>query len=364
MGGLETYVRELVPALLDVRPDLELVLYTGPRGRALLDAEPWATSVTLVTHPLLGRPGTRALTEASLLGWIASGDRLDVLHNVALTAPLWTRPPNVVLLPDVTWLRQPETVGRARSLLWRSLVLPAARRADRIITLSEAARREIVEDIGVPSERIDVVPLGYGLAQRATPTPGEELRKRLELLAGPVLLAVSALTPHKNVAALLNAVAKVRTALPEVNLVVPGNPSAHGEELKRVAVELGIERHVCFPGWVSAEDLEALYDLAAVFAFPSLREGFGLPLLEAMARGVPVVAAASSALPEVAGDAALYFDPHSPEELATAILRLLRDSELHEQLVARGKERQKLFTWRRTAVETLESFERAIAARK
>ena len=121
MGGLETYVRELLPALLSVRPELELCVYVNAEGKLLLEREAWGDAVKLVSHPLLGLPGTRALVETTFLGWLASRQRVDVLHNVALTAPLRTRPANVVLLADVTWLRQPETVGRARAALQAAL---------------------------------------------------------------------------------------------------------------------------------------------------------------------------------------------------------------------------------------------------
>src|SRR4051794_17619821 len=194
MGGLETYVRELVPALLGARPELEIRIYVTRDGQALLAGEAWAGDVELVSHPLLGRPGTRAVAETTFLGHLASRDRVDVLHNVALTAPLKTRAANVVLLADVTWLRQPETVGRARSLLWRMLVLPAARRADRLITLSEASRAEIVADVKVPAERVDVIHLGHGASRRAEAMPEDQLRRRLELGSGPIVLSVSALT--------------------------------------------------------------------------------------------------------------------------------------------------------------------------
>ena len=362
MGGLETYVRELVPALLALRPELELRVYASARGRRLLEREAWADGI-VVGHPLLGVPGTRAVVETTFLGWLATRDRLDVLHNVALTAPLRTGPANVVLLADVTWLRQPETVGRARAALWRMLVLPAARKADRIITLSEAARTEIVEDLRVPSSRVDVVPLGHGLSERVAPTPESELRSRLEFGSGPVVLAVSALTPHKNVRTLLEAIAIVRETHPSVRLVIPGNPSAHGAELERHAAGLGLQETVCFPGWVSEADLEGLYRAAACFVLPSLREGFGLPILEAMARDVPVAVAHASSLPEVAGDAALYFEPRDPRAMAEAIGRLVDDAELRDRLVGLGRARTREFTWQRTAEETLRSFERARAGR-
>jgi glycosyltransferase involved in cell wall biosynthesis len=363
MGGLETYVRELVPALLSVRPELELRLYVNAKGKQLLEREAWGDAVKLVSHPLLGIPGTRAVVETTFLGWLASRQRLDVLHNVALTAPLRTQAANIVLLADVTWLRQPETVGQARARLWRTLVLPAARRADRIITLSEAARSEIVDDVRIDPGRIDVVPLGHGLSERAAPTQEDELRRRLDLGAGPIVLAVSGLTPHKNVRSLIDAIAIVRETHPDVRLVIPSNPTAHGAELERHVGAAGLQQTVRFPGWVPEGDLEGLYRAATCFAFPSLREGFGLPVLEAMARGLPVAVGDVSALPEVAGEAALYFDPRDPGSVATAINRLLDDGELRARLVELGDARRREFTWQRTALETLRSFERARALR-
>ena len=360
-GGLETYVRELIPALLRVRPELVLRIYVSAKGKLLLEREAWGDAVELVSHPLLGLPGTRAVIETTFLGWLATRHRLDVLHNVALTAPLRTRAANLILLSDVTWLRQPETVGRPRAALWRTLVLPAARRADRIIAPSYAARMEIVEDLGVAPNRIDVIPHGYGLSARVAPTAEEVLRERLELGAGPIVLAVSAPTPHKNVGTLIDAITLVRQRHPDVRLVVPGNPTAHRADLEQRVSELGLNENVRFPGWVSEGDLEGLYRAATCFAFPSLREGFGLPILEAMARDLPVAVAEVSALPEVAGEAALYFDPRDPHAIATAIGRLVEDADLRARLVELGRARRREFTWRRTAEETLRSFERARA---
>ena len=143
-----------------------------------------------------------------------------------------------------------------------------------------------------------------------------------------------------------------------------GNPSAHGGELARRADALGVESNARFPGWVSAAELEGLYRYAACFVLASVREGFGLPLLEAMARGaLPVACSRASSLPEVAGTAALYFDPRRPTEIAAALRRLLDDPALARELVVRGEKRQRQFTWRRTAEETLRSFERAMGDR-
>ena len=150
---------------------------------------------------------------------------------------------------------------------------------------------------------------------------------------------------------------------PNTVLVIPGNPTPHGDELETLARELGIGAAVRLPGWVSAADLEGLYRAASCFVLPSLREGFGLPVLEAMARGVPVACSNRSAVPEVAGDAALLFDPERPDEIAGAILRLLDDPALAEKLVELGRERVRSFTWEKSAEETLAAYERSRQSR-
>ena len=240
-------------------------------------------------------------------------------------------------------------------------MIPAARRARRLIVISETARREVAEDFGVPLERIDVVPLGPGSDLAAEPTPESELRARFSLGEGPIVLAVSALLAHKNLPRLVEAMATVRAEVDDAVLVIPANRTPLEGELVSLARRLGIDEAVVFPGWVGAADLEGLFRSASCFAFPSLREGFGLPVLEAMRRGVPVACSRASAVPEVAGDAALYFDPESPAEAAGAIVAILRDPALAAQLTEKGKSRARLFSWRRTAEETLASFERALA---
>jgi glycosyltransferase involved in cell wall biosynthesis len=362
MGGIETYVRRLIPALIKTAPELELELFVGPAGAEAVRDEAWLGSIELVRHPLLGRPYTRALTELTLLGWLASRRGLDVLHSVALTAPLRTRAANVLTVADVTWLRQPEPAELNTIRLWRLLVPTVARRADRVIAHSSATRVEIAEDLGVPLERIDVVAHGPGF-EAPNATPEQELRDRLGLNGRRIVLSVSALKVHKNVAALVDAVPQIRRAVPEVAVVVPGNPTPLRSELELRAEQLGVADRVVFPGWVSDADLEGLYRAASCFAFPSLREGFGLPLLEAMRRGLPVACANQSAMPEVVGDAALYFDPQRPDSIAETVLRILTDAELAERLSAAGLARQRRFTWRRAAEQTLDVYDRAVAGR-
>jgi len=363
MGGLETYVMELVPALLEAEPNLELTVLCNSVGREALECRPWASSVALET-PAGSRRGLRAAYELGPLGALA-GRRFDVLHSPALTAPLATRAANVVVLADTTWITVPDlNRGQAATVrLWQAVVPLVARRADRAIAISQAGARDVETHLGVAVERIDVVALGYAAGSRPAGTPGEELRAGLGIGAGPIVLNVAVKKVHKNHLRLIQALPAVLAEVPNVRLVLPGGPTPYEERLREEVARLGLDDHVHFPGYVDPADLEGLYMEAAAFVFPSLNEGFGLPLLEAMARGVPVVTSSESALPEVAGDAALLVDPHSVDQIAAATVTVLADGEVRERLALAGEQRVREFTWRRTAELTLASWSRALAQR-
>lgn len=364
MGGLETYVRELTPELLRAAPGMRLTIVCNPIGRELLAAEPWADEVELLVHPLIGRRGTRAISELTVLGALASR-RFDVLHSVALTGPLRTRAAHVVVLADVTWIVEP-TYGKGQSAtvrLWQALVPQVARRADRVIAISRAGAAHVQEHLGLAADRIDVVPLAHGVRVTAQPLAEDELRRRFGLGEGRLVLTVGAKKVHKNQIALIRALPALRERHPDATLVLAGAPTPHEEELRSEAARLGVDGAVRFLGYVSDKELEGLYRAATVFALPSLNEGFGIPLLEAMARDVPVACANVSALPEVVGDAALQFDPRAPDEIADVLARLLEDAALRAELVRRGRGRLDVFSWQRTAQGTLESWSRALTGR-
>jgi glycosyltransferase involved in cell wall biosynthesis len=175
-----------------------------------------------------------------------------------------------------------------------------------------------------------------------------------------LLLSLSAKRPHKNLAALIGALAAIPPERRPL-LLLPGYPTPHEQELRRRAAEAGVAEDVRFLGWASSLEIEGLWAITEGFVFPSLYEGFGLPVLEAMARGVPVACSSASSLPEVAGDAALLFDPYDKADIAGALTRLLDDGELRAGLIAKGRERARMFTWERTAELTLASYARALS---
>ena len=203
-----------------------------------------------------------------------------------------------------------------------------------------------------------------GLSSPAsTPPPAlsaQATRARFGLGERRVLLTLSAKRPHKNLLALVGAFARIPSERRPV-LVLPGYPTWHEAELRARAAELGVLADVRFEGWLSEGEIEGLWGLADAFVYPSLYEGFGLPVLEAMARGVPVACADTSSLPEVAGDAALLFDPRSEPAIAQAVERLLGDPSLARDLRERGLARAREFSWERTARLTLASYARALS---
>ena len=360
MGGLETFVRRLVPALVQLRPEARVSVFANADGARSL-REQWGGAVEVVTHPLLGVRHLRAVSELTLLGAIADRRGLDLLHSVAMVGPLRLKAAHVVTVGDLIWWHDPASTGRPTAILWRTIVPHVVRRATRLQTFSEATANDLVDQLGVPRPSIDVVAPGYGTEPTAEPTPEAALRERLGLGHGRVVLTVSAKRTHKNLLRLVRAFAAVRERAPDAVLVMPGNPTAHERQLASEAAALGVADAVRFPPYVDAADLEGLYKLASCFVFPSLREGFGLPILEAMRRGVPVATARASSLPEVGGDAVRYFDPEDERGLATAIVELLEDSALALRLVAAGRKRAAEFTWEATAQATLESYDRAVA---
>jgi glycosyltransferase involved in cell wall biosynthesis len=359
-GGMEVAARELIPALLEEAPaGMRFTAFINREAAAAKDG-PWGELLPAVTVPVNARNRVQwVLGEQALLPPAAMRERVDLVHSLASTAPLWGRFRRVVTVHDLIYARFPEAHAGIRDKGMRVLVPQATRRSHRVIADSLSTRDDLVQMLGVEAGKIDVVPLGLGSIRRAAPIDERESRARFDLGERRVLLSLSAKRPHKNLLALIGALGRIPTEERPV-LVLAGYPTAHEAELRERATSEGLGADVRFPAWLSAEELEGLWALAEAFVFPSLYEGFGLPVLEAMARGVPVACSNASSLPEVAGEAALLFDPHDEAAIAGALRRLLDDASLREQLRGRGLARAREFTWRRTARLTLESYSRAV----
>jgi glycosyltransferase involved in cell wall biosynthesis len=348
-GGTETYARGLVPRLAEAWPEAEWVVFAGSE---LAGERPLADGMPVVRLPVSSRTRVRrSAVEQTLLAGAIVRARLDLLHSLGTTTPLLAPGPQVVTIHDLIYKRHPDAHPGVLTRGMEVLVPAAARRAQRIIVPSEAVAEDLQTYLGIGHEKVDVVAEGPGAEPVAAVADESDLRARLGLPDGPLVLAVSARRPHKNLSRLIEAMRGV-----DATLVLPGYPTAFDEELKAEAQGAP----VVFAGWVSDGDLEGLYAAATCMVFPSLAEGFGLPVLEAMRRGVPVACSSTTALGEVAGDAALTFDPESVEAIRSAVRILLDDPAERARLIERGRARAAEFSWAAAAEGTVASYRRAL----
>jgi glycosyltransferase involved in cell wall biosynthesis len=361
-GGIARYGVELTSALAR-RDDVELHLFTGRDLPAAIRSAAWLDAVRVTRFPVRSSgPPVHLAAQFGALPVLAAARRLDVVHSPANAGPVripglsWT-----ITLHDTIWLHAPEQWGTAKAVrTMHRLVVPTVRRADRVITVSRTAASDIRDRLGIAQDRIDAIHHGVRIDPAAPVTPEPALRAELGLGDDPVILCAAQKRPYKNQEALVRALADPRLA--SARVVLPGAPTAYEEHLRQVASELGVLERVHLPDWLQEADLEGLYRLARCVALPSRLEGFGLPVLEAMARGVPVACSNTTALPEVAGDAALLFHPEDQEAVVAKLTRLIEDNSLHRELASRGRARAAQFTWEAAADATVESYRRALAS--
>ena len=340
-GGMEVVARELLPALVAAAPaDWELVALMNPRAAAA--DGPWnAMQVEEIPVDVADRV---AWVRAELTAVPKAASRLgaDLVHSLGNTGPWRSRVRRSVTVNDLIHHRIPQPGLALKSRVTGAFVAGGAKRAARVIVAATQTRDDLVELIHVPRERIDVVP--YGISKpRVAPTPEAELRERLGLGDRPLVLSPSARQPHKNLDRLI--VAHAQLPAPRPLLVLPGYSTGQDGPLQQHARELGVDADVRRLGWIDQADLEGLYACSALLVFPSLYEGFGLPVLEAMQRGLPVACSSAGSLAEIAGDAALIFDPLDPEAIAESVGRLLSDRELRDRLIAAGLQQAARYTW-------------------
>jgi glycosyltransferase involved in cell wall biosynthesis len=356
-GGMEVYARELIPRLAAIE-GLELTAFVN-REAAEGAPGPWH-EIAHETVPVNARNRVQWVRgEQQHLPRMAARAGCEVVHSLASTAPLHGRFVRVTTIHDLNYKLVPEAHFGVMRLGMGVLVPAAARRSQRIVVDAHSTVDDVVDHLHVPRSKVDVVPLGVGHEPAGAATPAAELRARLDLGERPVLLSVSAKRPHKNLLRLLAAHARIDAAERPM-LVLPGYSTPHEAELVARAEALGTAAHVRFPSWLDQPDLEGLYAVATAFVFPSLYEGFGFPVLEAMRRGVPVACSDRSTLPELAGGAALLFDPEDDAAIHAALVRLLGDGELRERLRVAGPEQAARFDWDATATATAAVYERAL----
>lgn len=342
--GNETYIVELLSALATLS-DLRVAAAVDPD-----------TSVTDdVLPPAIERMPLTGVGNVARLGWglatLCRRFRADVVHATYVSG-FRCRCPSVVTVHDVSFRRFPQMFSFRDRLLFATLVPASLRRASAIVTDSTHAREEILRLF--PRLRSPVTAIPLGVSERFRPTADRDALEavRRRYAGGEYLLAVGNLQPRKNLENLIHAFARLRRRYPDLALVIAGQAQRRSSALFRLVASLGLTTAVRFAGYVRDSDLEVLYSAARLFVLPSTYEGFGLPILEAMACGTPVVAVATSSIPQVAGDAARLADAPTADALHDAMADVLRDEALSRTLVARGVERARRFAWVDTARRT------------
>jgi alpha-1,3-rhamnosyl/mannosyltransferase len=345
--GIGTYVRNLVRHLASLDRETTYFLFCNPSDEATL--RDLAANFVPVAEDSAGY----GFREHVSIPWKLRRLGVDLLHSPHYVRPLFCGTPTVVTVHDCIHLLFPEYLPSR--MAWRyahAMIGSAIRRSALIFTVSEASRSDILRFYPwADADRIQVVPNALDDALLAD--PGEEERERVReryQIRGRFVLYAGNIKPHKNLDRLIQAFARVRSdpGQQDLKLFIIGDEVTRYPSLRRVVEAAGVRQDVRFFGFVPDRTLAALYRMASVFAFPSLYEGFGLPPLEAMASGTPVVTSRISSLPEVVGDAAVLVDPYNVDDIAGGIASLLNDAALHARLVERGRERVRQFSWERS----------------
>lgn len=344
VGGTEIYLRSLVAALAGIDPLNQYFLFTNRETGAGL--VPGQANFNWRPQPVgaVSRPA-RILWEQTGLPLAAAGLELDVLLNPGFTAPICCGCPQVTVFHDLQHQRHPEYFRWFDLPFWRVLLFASAHVSRSLIAVSEATRADVLAHYRMPPAKVVTVLSGvdesfFGIAARRRPEP--------------LLLCVSTLHPHKNLDGLLRAFAGFRREHPEYRLVVSGLHGFFTAKLEELRDQLGLRDAVEFPGWIPRADLDDLFARAAAFLYPSRFEGFGLPVLEALAAGVPTACSNIEPLASNAGDAALQFDPDDVDAIHRAMVRVTGDADLRARLAGAGPRRAREFSWRKTASETLD----------
>ncbi|MCS7222001.1 MAG: glycosyltransferase family 1 protein [Anaerolineae bacterium] len=356
-AGIHRYIWHLLQALPAAAPGWQLMAFVGDRRFR----PPLGLQTRYARWPTAS-PWARILWEQAIQPWLAWRERLHLLHALAYVAPLVVHCPTVVTVHDLSFVRYPEAFRPLNRLYLRVMTRRSVFQARRVIADSCSTRDDLVRLWGVPVDRISVVPIGVADEYRPASAVEAERFRRQRGLPDRFVLYLGTLEPRKNVTAAIEAFARwvKATGDRQVRLVVAGAKGWYFQTIFARVRALSLGDRVLFPGYVPAAELPAWYQAAEVFIYPSLYEGFGLPPLEAMACGTPVITSNTSSLPEVVGDAALLVDPYDVEAIAEALARLLEDAELRQRLREAGLARARLFSWERTARETVAAYRLAL----
>jgi glycosyltransferase involved in cell wall biosynthesis len=364
VGGSESYMTRLLSGVAERRSELEYTIFALPQ---LASSHPELERSFKVSYaPLSGQwKSFRVAGENTWLAAQCRRRRIDLVHHAGGIVPFVHRSRPLLTIHDLQYLFYPEYFTRTKLAYLRAMVPRSAEAARLVLTPSEFSRRCVIERLGIDPSIVKVVP--HGISLRATEIASGDVRRRYSL-HGPFFLYPAASYPHKNHLVLLEAFARLRRAHPDALLVLTGAKAwtewsvarAMGERIEAEIATLGLTDSVRRLGYVSSEDLAGLYSEAVALTFPSRFEGFGAPLLEAMARGCPVIASDATALPEVLGAAGLLVSPDNSSHWTDSMRDLLESSELAGKYAKAGLQRAAEFGWGRSASLLEDSYRHAL----
>jgi glycosyltransferase involved in cell wall biosynthesis len=345
VGGTEIYLRSLLTALAQLDSDNQYFVFTNAEtGPDLVPEKSNFHYAPQFVHATI-RPA-RILWEQLVLPFVARRRRIQVMFNPGFVAPLFGPCPNVTVFHDLQHKRYPEHFRWFDLPFWQALLYTSARCSKKIVAVSQATAVDLAHFYHTPPERVSVVPHGV-----------EEQFFHLKTdpdCDHPYLLCVSTLHPHKNLDSLLRAFAVFHQARPDFRLVVAGLRGFYSEELERLRAELGLVDCASFTGWIPRNDLFELFRRATAFIYPSRFEGFGMPILEALAAGLPSACSNVEPMKSIAGQAAVLFNPASIEEISRAIEQITSNPDVRARLMRAGPERAAQFSWTVAARDTLD----------
>ena len=352
-AGIHQYISQVLRHLPREEESLRYTVFTQ-QGHSLQRSD----LVTVPSRWPTERRLARIVWEQMILPWLAQRHGLNLLHSMAFVTPLLAFCPTVVTVYDLSFMHYPESFPRGQRFYLRSQTARSVREARRVLTISESGRQDVQRFFNVPLARIDVIQPGVGGEYRPLPAAIINQFRQQKGLPERFILHVGTLQPRKNIPVLLEALNQLEAR--DVCLVLVGGKGWLFSEIFAQVEALALQDRVLFTGYVAAEELPLWYNAAAVLAFPSLYEGFGMPIVEAMACGTPVVVANVSSMPEAVGEAGLLFAPQVVDELVAGLTAVLQSPNLAQELREKGFAQAKQFSWENAGRKTAMSYQRAL----
>jgi glycosyltransferase involved in cell wall biosynthesis len=356
-AGIHQYIAQLLRHLPRLNGRTEYLIYTQDNNAIPRRAGNRIIPSSLPTEKRL----FRILWEQSAWPIQAARVGVDLLHSMAFVTPILTRIPTIVTVYDLSFVHFPEKFPTSQRLYLQTQTARSVKQAQRVITISEATRKDLYRHFNVPLEKIDVIFPGVEPHYQQLPQESLNTFRDEKNLHKPFILHVGTLQPRKNIPVLLEALAALKNQ--DIELILAGGKGWLYDQIFSQIKDLGLADQVRFTGYVRDEELPFWYNAAKVLVFPSVYEGFGMPIIEAMACGTPVIAAHTSSIPEAGGEAALYFEPHDVEKLTQQLAEIFENDDLLHNMRQSGFMQSRKFSWERAGSETVRIYADVLADR-